>query len=123
MKAESAARKAFYTYASAEVDRAHITENGDRVSSYIPLLPRNSDEVRATELYTDAVWPTSVNDDKAYLHYGTTCPNYRKGRRADLLRLPITMDRINAANAILAFCRLVLLRRLQPLSKTASNIT
>ena len=47
----------------------------------------------------------------------------RKGRRADLLRLPITMDRINAANAILAFCRLVLLRRLQPLSKTASNIT
>lgn len=40
MKAESAARKAFYTYASAEVDRAHITENGDRVSSYIPLLPR-----------------------------------------------------------------------------------
>ena len=79
MKAESAARKAFYTYASAEVDRAHITENGDRVSSYIPLLPRNSDEVRATELYTDAVWPTSVNDDKAYLHYGTTCPNYKKG--------------------------------------------
>ena len=79
MKAESAARKAFYTYASAEVDRAHITENVDRVSSYIPLLPRNSDEVRATELYTDAVWPTSVNDDKAYLHYGTTCPNYKKG--------------------------------------------
>ena len=79
MKAESAARKAFYTYASAEVDRAYITENGDRVSSYIPLLPRNSDEVRATELYTDAVWPTSMNDDKAYLHYGTTCPNYKKG--------------------------------------------
>ena len=79
MKAESAARKAFYTYASAEVDRAYITENGDGVSSYIPLLPRNSDEVRATELYTDAVWPTSVNDDKAYLHYGTTCPNYKKG--------------------------------------------
>lgn len=79
MRAESAARKAFYTYASAEVDRAYITESGDRVSSYIPLLPRNSDEVRATELYTDAVWPTSVNDDKAYLHYGTTCPNYKKG--------------------------------------------
>ena len=79
MKAESAARKAFYTYASAELDRAYITENGDRVSSYIPLLPRNSDEVRATELYTDAVWPTSVNDGKAYLHYGTTCPNYKKG--------------------------------------------
>ena len=25
------------------------------------------------------MWPTSVNDGKAYLHYGTTCPNYKKG--------------------------------------------
>ena len=79
MKAESAARKAFYTYASAEVNRAYITEDGDRATSYIPLLPRNTDEVRATELYTDAAWPTSTNDGKAYLHYGTSCPNYKKG--------------------------------------------
>ena len=79
MRAESAARKAFYAYASAEVDRAYITEDGDRVSSYIPLLPRNSDEVRATELYTDTVWLTSTNDGKTYLHYGASCPNYKKG--------------------------------------------
>lgn len=77
-KAESAARKAFYTYASAEVNRAYITEDGDRTTSYIPLLPRNTDEVRATELYTDAAWPTSTNDGKTYLHYGTSCPNYKK---------------------------------------------
>ena len=79
MKAESAARKAFYNYASAEVNRAYITEDGDRATSYIPLLPRNTDEVRATELYTDAAWPTSTNDGKTYLHYGTSCPNYKKG--------------------------------------------
>lgn len=79
MKAESAARKAFYTYAGAEVNRAYITEDGDRTTSYIPLLPRNTDEVRATELYTDAAWPTSTNDGKTYLHYGTSCPNYKKG--------------------------------------------
>lgn len=79
MEAESVARKAFYTYASAEVNRAYITEDGDRVTSYIPLLPRNTDEVRATELYTDAAWPTSTNDGKTYLHYGTSCPNYKKG--------------------------------------------
>lgn len=78
-KAESAARKAFYTYASADVNRAYITEDGDRTTSYIPLLPRNTDEVRATELYTDAAWPTSTNDGKTYLHYGTSCPNYKKG--------------------------------------------
>lgn len=79
MKAEPAARKAFYTYASAEVNRAYITEDGDRATSYIPLLPRNTDEVRATELYTVAAWPTSTNDGKTYLHYGTSCPNYKKG--------------------------------------------
>ena len=79
MKAESAARKAFYTYASTEVNRAYVTEDGDEVASYIPLLPRNTDEVRATELYTDAVWPASANDGKTYLHYGTSCPNYKKG--------------------------------------------
>ncbi len=80
MKAESAARKAFYTYASTEVDRAYVTEGGDEVASYIPLLPRNTDEVRATELYTDAAWPTSTNDGKTYLHYGTSCPTIRRGR-------------------------------------------
>jgi len=79
MKAESAARKAFYTYASAEVNRSYVTEDGDEAASYIPLLPRNTDEVRATELYTDAAWPTSTNDGKTYLHYGTSCPNYKKG--------------------------------------------
>lgn len=78
-KAESAARKAFYTYASTEVNRAYVTEDGDAVTFHIPLLPRNADEVRATELYTDAAWPTSVIDDKTYLHYGTSCPNYKKG--------------------------------------------
>lgn len=79
MKAESAARKAFYTYASTEVNRAYVTEDGDAVTSHIPLLPRNADEVRATELYTDAAWPTSAIDGKTYLHYGTSCPNYKKG--------------------------------------------
>lgn len=78
-KAESAARKAFYTYASTEVNRAYVTEDGDEVASYIPPLPRNTDEVRATELYTDTVWPTSAIDGKTYLHYGTSCPNYKKG--------------------------------------------
>ncbi len=79
MKAESAARKAFYTYASIEVNRAYVTEGGDEVTSYIPLLPRNTDEVRATELYSDTAWPTSAIDGKMYLHYGTSCPNYKKG--------------------------------------------
>ena len=79
-QADSAARKAFFAYASEEVERAYLTEKDGKVSAYIPFLPRNPDEARTTELYTDARWPTSEVDKVTYLHYGTDCPNYKKGK-------------------------------------------
>lgn len=79
MKAKSAARRAFYAYAIEEVDRAYITDDGEQFSAYVPLLPRVPNEVRVTELYTDVAWPTSTNDGKTCLHYGTDCPAYKKG--------------------------------------------
>lgn len=78
MKAKSAARRAFYAYAIEEVDRAYITDDGEQFSAYVPLLPRVPNEVRVTELYTDVAWPTSINDGKTCLHYGTDCPVYKK---------------------------------------------
>lgn len=83
-QADSAARKAFFAYASDEVERAYITEKDGKVSAYIPFLPRNPDEARTTELYTDARWPTSEVDKVTYLHYGTDCPNYKKGKPGGL---------------------------------------
>lgn len=83
-QADSAARKVFFAYASEEVERAYITEKDGKVSAYIPFLPRNPDEVRATELYTEARWPTSEVDKVTYLHYGTDCPNYKKGKPGGL---------------------------------------
>ena len=79
MKAKSAARRTFYAYAIEEVDRAYITDDGEQFSAYVPLLPRVPNEVRVTELYTDVAWPTSTNDGKTCLHYGTDCPVYKKG--------------------------------------------
>ena len=79
MKAQSAARRAFYAYAIEEVDRAYIKDDGEHLSAYIPLLPRVPNEVRPTELYADVAWPTSTNDGKTYLHYGIDCPVYQKG--------------------------------------------
>ena len=79
VKAKSAARRAFYAYAIEEVDRAYITDDGEQFSAYVPLLPRVPNEVRVTELYTDVAWPTSTNDGKTCLHYGTDCPVYKKG--------------------------------------------
>ena len=84
MKAQSAARKAFYAYAIEEVDRAYIKDDGERFSAYIPLLPRVPNEVRSTELYTDAAWPVSNNDGRTYLHYGVECPVYQKGTPSGL---------------------------------------
>lgn len=84
MKAQSAARKAFYAYAIGEVDRAYIKDDGERFSAYIPLLPRVPNEVRPTELYTDAAWPVSNNDGGTYLHYGAECPVYQKGTPSGL---------------------------------------
>lgn len=83
-QADSAARKVFFAYASEEVERAYITEKDGKVSARIPFLPRNPDEVRTTELYTDARWPTSEVDKVTYLHYGTDCPNYKKGKPGGL---------------------------------------
>lgn len=83
-QADSAARKVFFAYASEEVERAYITEKDGKVSAHIPFLPRNPDEARATELYTEARWPTSEVDKVTYLHYGTDCPNYKKGKPGGL---------------------------------------
>lgn len=83
-QADSAARKVFFAYASEEVERAYITEKDGKVSARIPFLPRNPDEARTTELYTDARWPTSEVDKVTYLHYGTDCPNYKKGKPGGL---------------------------------------
>lgn len=83
-QADSAARKVFFAYAGEEVERAYITEKDGKVSAHIPFLPRNPDEARTTELYTDARWPTSEVDKVTYLHYGTDCPNYKKGKPGGL---------------------------------------
>lgn len=83
-QADSAARKVFFAYASEEVERAYIAEKDGKVSARIPFLPRNPDEARTTELYTDARWPTSEVDKVTYLHYGTDCPNYKKGKPGGL---------------------------------------
>lgn len=78
-RAEAAARKAFYRFALGELERASISMEGDRLVSTVPLLPRNTAEVRETTLFTDAAWPVSSEGGTAYLHFGTDCPRYAQG--------------------------------------------
>ena len=72
--ADSAARKAFYRYAVDHFRSAHVVESGGRVTSTVELLPRNTDEVRETTLYTESVWPTTREGSGLVLHYGEACP-------------------------------------------------
>lgn len=73
--ARSAARKAFYRYAGQELQRGYYSEDADgHIHCWLPHLPRNTDEIKQTSLYTEAMWPTSVQDGKRVLHPGPHAP-------------------------------------------------
>lgn len=84
--ADAAARHAFYGYAIELLGRAKVVERDGVVVSTVELLPKNTDEVRATRLYTDMVWPSTVEADGATLHYGVACPG-AKGAAGPTLAL------------------------------------
>lgn len=73
-QADSAARRVFYAYAVGEFDRARIEEDGGSCVVDVPLLPKNTAEMRATTVYTDARWPTTQEEGGLTLHFSSSCP-------------------------------------------------
>lgn len=72
---DSACRRAFYEYALGEVRAGSYEEHDDgTVSSSLPSLPRNSDELRRTSLYTQPTWPCTVEGGTRTLHCDSSCP-------------------------------------------------
>mgnify|MGYP000385202777 CR=1 FL=1 len=70
-RARSALRARFYEYAQKEVDAAYEVEMPDgTIEVSIPILPRNTNEMKATDLYTDSVYPVSGGA----LHAWEGCP-------------------------------------------------
>ena len=78
-QADAAARRAFYAYALDRFERASVAEVDGRIVSTVELLPKNTEGVRATALYTDAVWPSTAEADGLTLHYGADCPGATGG--------------------------------------------
>lgn len=72
--ADAAARHAFYGYALKTLEGAEVVERDGAVVSTAELLPKNTAEVRATSLYTDASWPSTIEADGMTLHYASGCP-------------------------------------------------
>lgn len=73
-RADAAARHAFYSYACEEFANASVKEFEGRVVANVPQLPRNTEEVKGTRLYTDACWPSSYESQGLTLHFSPSCP-------------------------------------------------
>ena len=74
-QAESALRKRFYAYACDMIAQAYAHDLGDSFVCYFPTVPKNTSEVQDTSLYTDRVYPCTVEDGKTTLHAWDGCPN------------------------------------------------
>lgn len=73
-RARSALRQRFYLYASSEVDKGYVRESDGEFEARFPLLPSNTDEMRATELYTEAAYPVTSADGGPVMHAWPGCP-------------------------------------------------
>lgn len=81
-RADAAARRAFYRYALGHLDGARVVDDGEEAYTTLEFLPRNSDEVRGTLLYTEEAWPTSMEEHGRTLHFDESCPGARGALRA-----------------------------------------
>lgn len=71
----SAARRAFYQYALDQVSQSSFSEEaGLAPVCDLRELPSNTEEVRATSLYTDPCWPCTSEDGQTVLHASLDCP-------------------------------------------------
>jgi len=75
-QAESALRKRFYAFAARTLSReGFVDESGDSFSASFPLVPRNVDELRDTDLFSEAVYPVTSNDaGHLEMHAWEGCP-------------------------------------------------
>lgn len=73
-RARSALRERFYRYAASEVGKGYVRETADSFSAYFPLLPKNTAEMRATELYTESVYPVTAASGTPVMHAWEGCP-------------------------------------------------
>lgn len=73
-KARSALRRQFYRYAVSEVRRAceQMGDDGDEVS--FPRLPRNTEQMRETALYTSPAYPITQEGEVRMMHAWEGCP-------------------------------------------------
>ncbi len=73
-KARSSLRKRVFKFAVKQMKKGYVNESENSFSAYFPLLPKNTSEMRDTELYTQSVYPIYVKDGKRVMHAWSGCP-------------------------------------------------
>lgn len=73
-QANAILRKRFYQYASEQLSGGYVRETEDSFSCYFPHLFRSTDELRATELYDQAVYPITQQGSTRVMHAWQGCP-------------------------------------------------
>lgn len=78
--AQSVARKQFYAYARDEVSQGYIevTDSGAQIPHLVQLA-RNTEQIRSTALYSDAIYPVSAYNGERTIHAYSGCPGYASG--------------------------------------------
>ena len=75
-RARSALRVRFYRFAAEEVGRGYVRESDESFDANFPRLPKNTAEMRATGLYTDPVYPCTVDEaGSTVMHAWEGCPD------------------------------------------------
>lgn len=67
-------RKQFYEYAVEQLAQGYVHEDMDSFDAYFPRLPKNTEEMRQTTLYTNACYPVTEQDGTFVLHAWSGCP-------------------------------------------------
>ena len=78
--AASALRTRFYAYARDQLQQGYVHETADSFDAYFPLLPRNTDQMRQTDLYTENAYPVVQSpEDEVVMHAWEGCPQVGEG--------------------------------------------
>lgn len=73
-RGNSALRRLYYAYAVDQMAEAYVQEDEDSFSAYLPQMPANLHEMRATSLFDQTAFPVTGADGAQVAHAWTGCP-------------------------------------------------
>ncbi len=76
-QSNSALRKRFYQFAIQEMQKGYVSETEESFDAYFPLLPKNTEEMRGTALYTESIYPVGRDSSGESVHAWQGCPRLK----------------------------------------------